>query len=120
MNPVLVNVPILYPLKTTENQREYKMETSARNGFNSQHNLFTKNIILFSPTLLISILGYQRQRAREKKLQHQFPYIATHWNLKLTEHDPSEECLSYIIFVLDKLHLHFFWNFASNTCNYKI
>ena len=39
-NPFLTNVPILYPLKTPENQRfsgvfrGYKMETLARNGSN--------------------------------------------------------------------------------------
>ena len=36
VNPFLANVPILYPLKTPENQRYkirgYKMETLARNG----------------------------------------------------------------------------------------
>ena len=36
-NPFLVNVPILYPLKTPENLwvfRGYKMGTLARNGLN--------------------------------------------------------------------------------------
>ena len=38
LNPYLANVPILYPLKTPENQsfsdvfRGYKMETLAKNG----------------------------------------------------------------------------------------
>ena len=40
VNPFLANVPILYPLKTPENQRfsgafrGYKMGTMARNGLN--------------------------------------------------------------------------------------
>ena len=43
-NPFLANVPILYPLKTPENQRfsgvfrGYKMGTLARNGLNVHRN----------------------------------------------------------------------------------
>ena len=48
LNPFLVNVSILYPLKTPETQRfsgvfmGYKIETLVRNGLN------TKNFLVFS------------------------------------------------------------------------
>ena len=37
INPFWANVPILYPLKTPENQRWYKMRTFARTGLISIH-----------------------------------------------------------------------------------
>ena len=42
LNPFLANIPILYPLKTPENQRlsgvfrGYKMQTLARNGLRKE------------------------------------------------------------------------------------
>ena len=52
-NPFLANVPILYPLKTPENQkfsgvfRGYKMETLARNGLKwvESKKLLTSSVI---------------------------------------------------------------------------
>ena len=48
INPFLANIPILYPLKTPENQRfcgvfrGYKMETLAGNGLNTNIKGTTK------------------------------------------------------------------------------
>ena len=41
MKPFAANLPILYPLETPKNQREYKIEELARNGFSNDFRNFT-------------------------------------------------------------------------------
>ena len=87
INPFQANVPILYPLKTPENQRlsgvfrGYKIETLARNGLKKILNkLLTK--IVWEITLSFSIVlrshfKHKSNKSREEALGETNDYVDT-------------------------------------------